>query len=228
MFMEARYKIGYIDENIKQVKKYTRRLKDFGFEVIGYNFHQGMSLEELMRQVYESDIDLLMIDYKLNEGNIVAFNGDAVESEFYDQRPLFPHIIFTNKVEQAEPFVDDWKILFDKENIFSEDGNDEQSVKRFVTVLTKSIEKYQRHIEKRKQIISELIYKENKEGLLLEEKNLLLTTQRELLSLDKMTILEVPETLISIDNLDKITQARLDAEEFIRSLLENNNNESKD
>ena len=59
-----------------------------------------------------------MIDYKLNEGNIVAFNGDAVESEFYDKRPLFPHIIFTNKVEQAEPFVDDWKILFDKENIF--------------------------------------------------------------------------------------------------------------
>ena len=113
MFMEAKYKIGYIDEDIRQVKKYTRRLKDFGFEVIGYDFHQGMSLEELMSQVYESDIDLLMIDYKLNEGNIVAFNGDAVESDFYDKRPLFPHIIFTNKVEQAEPFVEDWKIIFD-------------------------------------------------------------------------------------------------------------------
>ena len=116
--MEAKYKIGYIDEDIKQVKKYSRRLKDLGFEVIGYDFYQGMSLEELMSQVYESDIDLLMIDYKLNESNIVAFNGDEVESEFYDKRPLFPHIIFTNKVEQAEPFVEDWKILFDKENIF--------------------------------------------------------------------------------------------------------------
>ncbi len=67
--MEAKYKIGYIDEDIRQVKKYTRRLKDFGFEIIGYDFHQGMSLEELMSQVYKSDIDLLMIDYKLNEKN---------------------------------------------------------------------------------------------------------------------------------------------------------------
>ena len=51
--MEAKYKIGYIDEDIRQVKKYTRRLKDFGFEIIGYDFHQGMSLEELMSQVYK-------------------------------------------------------------------------------------------------------------------------------------------------------------------------------
>ena len=227
--MEMKYKIGFLDEDVNQVKLYRRKLRDFGFDVIGYDFTRGMSIEELMNQVYNSDIDLLMIDFRLNESNIVPFNGDEVERHVYENKPLFPHIIFTNKVDQAEPDVDDIKIIFDKEIVFPDDnGDDNPRTTHFINVLTKSIEQYQRHIEKRKQIISELIDKEHKEGLSTEEKNLLLATQRELLSLDKMTILEVPEILISIDNLDKITQARLDAESFINSLLENNYNESKD
>ena len=56
--MEAKYKIGYIDEDIKQVKKYQRRFKNYGLEVIGYDFQKGMTLDELMHQVYESEIDL--------------------------------------------------------------------------------------------------------------------------------------------------------------------------
>lgn len=224
-----KYKIGFIEEDINQVKLYRRKLRDFGFDVIGYEFFKGMSLEELMNQVYNSDIDLLMIDFRLNESNIVPFNGDEVERHIYENKPLFPHIIFTNKVDQAEPDVDDIKIVFDKEIVFPDDnGEDNPKTKHFINVLTKSIEQYQRHIEKRKQLITELIDKENKEGLSIEEKNLLLATQRELISLDKMTILEVPENLISTDNLDKITQARLDAEAFINSLLEKNDSESKD
>ncbi len=217
--MEAKYKIGYIDEDIKQVKKYSRRLKDLGFEVIGYDFYQGMSLEELMSQVYESDIDLLMIDYKLNESNIVAFNGDEVESEFYDKRPLFPHIIFTNKVEQAEPFVEDWKILFDKENIFSEDGNDEQSVKRFVTILTKSIEQYKNHIEKKKDKISILLSKINSAEFSSVDENELINLQKELMNLDKTFVQEIPEKMISYEKLDKITNLRVESEKFLDDLI---------
>lgn len=86
--MGTNYKIGYIDEDINQVKLYRRKLRDFGFEVIGYDFSKGMSLKELMEQVYSSDIDLLMIDFRLKEGNIVAFNGDEVEREIYEKKPL--------------------------------------------------------------------------------------------------------------------------------------------
>lgn len=227
--MEFKYKIGFLDENINQVKLYRRKLRDFGFDVVGYEFTKGMSLEELMNQVYNSDIDLLMIDFRLNESNIVPFNGDEVERHVYENKPLFPHIIFTNKVDQAEPDVDDIKIIFDKEIVFPEDkGEDNPKTTHFINVLTKSIEQYQRHIEKRKQIISELIEKERKEGLSIEEKNLLLGTQRELLNLDKMTMLDVPETLISIDNLERISQARKDAESFIKSLLEKTGDDSKE
>ncbi len=227
--MEMKYKIGFIEEDVNQIKLYRRKLREFGFDVIGYEFTKGMSLEELMYQVYNSDIDLLMIDFRLNESNIVPFNGDEVERHVYENKPLFPHIIFTNKVDQAEPDVDDIKIIFDKEIVFPEDnGDDNPKTKHFISVLTKSIEQYQRHIEKRKLIISDLIDKETRESLSIEEKNMLLATQRELLSLDKMTMLDVPETLISIDNLEKIFQARKDAELFIKSLLEKNGDDSKE
>lgn len=217
--MGTKYKIGYIDENIKQVKKYTRRLKDFDFEVIGYNFHQGMSLEELMSQVYESDIDLLMIDYKLNEGNIVAFNGDAVESDFYDKRPLFPHIIFTNKVEQAEPFVEDWKIIFDKDEVFSEEDEDEERALRFVTILEKSIEQYKNHIEKKKDKISILLSKINSTEFSSVDENELINLQKELMNLDKTFVQEIPEKLISYEKLDKISTLRIESEKFLDNLI---------
>lgn len=226
--MESNYKIGYIDEHEEQVKLYKRKLRDFGFEVIGYKFHKGMSLEELMEQVYESDVDLLMIDYKLNESNIIPFNGDEVERFIYENKPLFPHIIFTNKVDQAEPDVDDLKIIFDKEIVFPDDnGNDNPKTKYFIEVLTKSIEQYKSYIAKKKKVISDLLIKEETETLSMEEKNLLLSTQQELQTLDRMAISEVPETLKSIDNLDRISKARQEAEAYIKSLLENGNNASK-
>ena len=49
--MSIRYKIGYIDEDPNQVKLYKRKLRVYGFEVIGYEFHKGMTIEELMEQV---------------------------------------------------------------------------------------------------------------------------------------------------------------------------------
>jgi len=220
--MDAQYKIGYIDEDMNQVKLYRRKLKAFGFDVIGYEITKGMDLQDLMEQVYSSDIDLLMIDFRLKEGNILAFNGDEVEREIYDKKPQFPHIIFTNRSDQAKPDVDDPKIIFDKEIVFPDDAGVENiQTKDFIDVLTKSIEQYKRHISKRKDKIAELLEKEKETELSNDEKYLLLSTQRELINLDKMIMLDVPESLTSVETLDKLEKARKDAEDYINSLLKN-------
>jgi hypothetical protein len=177
-----------------------------------------------MTQVYESDIDLLMIDYKLKETNLVAFNGEAVESEFYEKRPLFPYIIFTNKVDQAEPFVDDWSKIFDKDDIFSEVDEDKDKVQHFITTLIKIIEQYKSYIVKKKDTISELIKKGEREGLNSSEQNSLISLQRELGDLDKTQSKEVPETLISFEKLDDLSKTRKEAEAFLKSLIEKNKN----
>jgi hypothetical protein len=218
--MAAKYKIGYIDEDVKQVKKYHRRFRDFDIEIIGYDFHKGMDLEDLMTQVYKSDIDLLMIDYKLKETNLVSFNGEQVESEFYDKKPLFPYIIFTNKVEQAEPFVEDWSKIFDKEQIFNEVEEDKEKIQHFITTLIKKIEQYRNHIEKKKNSISELLIKGTDEGLNSAEEDKLISLQRELRDLDKTNVKEVPEKLISFEKLEDLSKTRKEAEAFLQSLID--------
>ncbi len=226
--METTYRIGYIDEDEKQVRLYKRKLRKFGFDVIGYDCHKGMTLEELMAQVYNSEIDLLMIDFRLNESNILSFNGEEVERQIYENKPLLPRIIFTNKVDQAEPKVDDLKIVFDKEDVFPSDNEDENpKTKRFIDILTKSIEQYKKRINNRKELISRLLEKERTEGLTFNEKNTLLSIHQELYSLDKTIIPEIPKTLMSVESLDQINKARQDAEAFIESLLSNDENERK-
>lgn len=218
--MEAKYKIGYIDEDINQVKKYQRRFREFGIEVIGYEFRKGMTLEELMEQVYISEIDLLMIDYRLNETNQVTFNGEAVVNVFYEKKPLFPHIIFTNKKEQAEPFVEDWKIIFDKDEIFSDDDEDEIKVQYFITTLERSIEQYRKHIQRRKDEISNLLEKGKVEKLNPMEKHTLLKLQKELKVLYNTYQAEVPEYLMISQNITESQNLKNEAEELLQKLIE--------
>lgn len=222
--MSLKYRIGYVDENEEQVKLYRRKLKEYNFEVIGYNFEVGMSPEILMEQIFKSDIDLLMIDFKLNESNIVSFNGEVIESLIYDKKPLFPHIIFTNKVDQAEPFVEDWKIIFDKDDIFLDDEEDKTGVERFVTMLKKSIEQYKNHINSKKTILSDLFEKSKTQELSAIDKNNILSVQEELNILDKTKASEVPRQLLVNENIDSINNLRIEAEEFLQSLIEKRKN----
>lgn len=219
--MATKYKIGYIDEDVQQVKKYQRRFRNYDIEIIGYDFYQGMSLEELMNQVYESDIALLMIDYKLRETNKVSFNGEAVESEFYDKRPLFPYIIFTNKVEQAEPFVEDWGRIFDKDEIFNDEGDEgKERIQRFITTLIKKIEQYRGHIKRKKDDISKLLEKGKFQKLTQIEKHSLLKLQKDLKGLDSSYKMEVPEYLLLPKNLSEIEDLKKEAEDFLKNLIE--------
>lgn len=218
--METKYRIGYVDEDVKQVRKYQRRFRKFGFEVVGYDFTQGMTIDDLMEQVYNSNIDLLMIDYKLDESNLVVFNGEAVESAIYDAKPLFPHIIFTNKKDDAEPHVEDWKIIFDKDEIFSEGEDDDKKVQHFITTLERSIEQYRKHIQRRKNEISNLLEKGKIQKLNPDEKHNLLKLQKELKVIDPSNDIEVPEYLLLSENLSDVDDLKNEAEEFLKNLID--------
>lgn len=222
--MDFKYKIGYIDENEKQVKKYRKRFREFGIDIIGYEFKKNMTFEELMSQVYQSDIDLLMIDYKLDESNKVQFNGEKVEQDIEDKKPLFPHIIFTNKKEDAEHFVEDWNLIFSKKELLSKNEEDynKEKTNHFINILIRKIEKYSKYIENKKNKISELIVKGEADGLDSSEENTLISLQQELNLFDRTKLKEVPEKLISLEKLDDISKTRIEAENFLQSLIQKN------
>lgn len=214
----AKYKIGYIDEDESEVKTFQRKLRDYDIEVIGYEFNVGMTKEELLAKVYSSDIDMLLIDYKL-KGAMVTFNGEEIESDIYINKPLFPYIVFTSDPPHAEDFVEDLKTIYDKEELFV---NDKGRNDHFVKILERSIEQYRSYIEMKKNTISELLIKGQKHVLTSTEQDTLISLQRELRDLDKTKTKEIPEKLISVEQIEDLSKTRKEAEDFLQSLIELN------
>ena len=205
-----KYKIGYIDEDQAQFKKYERELREH-FDVVGYNITQGLPLVDLIDQVYQSDIDLLMVDYLMVDKGILTYNGDEVARAYEEIKPRFPIIIFTNLETQAFPHVDNPNMIYDK-------GEVTKNTKHFVEKITKTIQFYKNFIGKRKNLIRELIGKGEKEGLSADEKHTLLEAQLELNNLDKRSN-EVPLQLLDEKKVDTLSKTTKEAQEFLESLI---------
>lgn len=205
-----KYKIGYIDEDSTQVTKYERDLRKY-FDVIGFTINPGLELNDLLKQVYDSDIDLLMVDYLMVDKGVLTYNGDEVARAYEEIKPRFPVIIFTNEESQAFPHVDNPNIIYDKSLV-------KNDLNYFVELLNKNISAYKNYIGKRKNIISDLLLKGENAGLSPDEKHILLQTQIELINLDKWSN-EVPFQLLDDKRLENLSKTTKEAEEFLESIL---------
>lgn len=205
-----KYKIGYVDEDSRQVIKYERDFRTH-FDVIGYDIKKGTELSDLLNQIYESDIDLLIVDYLMVDKGIVTFNGDEVVRQFEEIKPVFPVIIFTNEEGQAFPQVDNPNIIYDKSLVKSD-------LEHLVEVFRKNIEVYKNYIGRRKTIINDLLVKGEEGGLTAEDKHVLLQNQMELINLDKRSN-EVPFQLLDDKKLENLSKTTKEAEEFLESLI---------
>lgn len=203
-----RYKIGYVDENPDQVKKFQRDLR-VNFDVHGYNITKGMSLKSLLRQIYDSDIDLLLVDYLMTDKGMLTYNGDEVAREFEKIKPRFPVLIFTQHHDDAFPEVDNPNIIYEK--------SEAKKIDHFSEILIKNILVYKKFISERKSSISRLVAKSKKKKLTATEKHTLIDKQIELQMLDKNSI-EVPFHLLEPKKISSLTKAADNAEKYIKSL----------
>lgn len=202
------YKIGYVDENPTQVKKFQRELGG-KFEIIGYNITKGLSLKNLLKQIYQSDIDLLLVDYLMTDKGMLTYNGDEVAREFEKIKPRFPILIFTQHHDDAFPEVDNPNIIYEK--------SETKKIDHFSDILFKNILVYKNFISERKSSISRLVTKSKKKKLTAIEKHTLIDKQIELQMLDKRSI-EVPFHLLEPTKISSLTKAADKAEKYIKSL----------
>ena len=215
-----KHKIGFIDEDERQVFHYQLKLEDH-FEVIGYDIEKGMPLDDLLKQVYESDISLLMVDYFLVDKNILAFNGDEVVRRYEEIRPKFPMIIFTNEEGMAFTDVDNPNIIYNKGMV-----NDEKNLDKLTQTLQKNIQLYEDYISKRKTIIADLLTKNKAEKLNAKDQHVLTQAQFELQSLDKWAV-EAPMQLLTEQKIEEITDINQKADEFLTELKKKSKNVKK-
>jgi DNA-binding NtrC family response regulator len=213
-----KYRIGYVDEDAAQVDRYERKLREY-FDLVGYDLPKGTTLENLLEQIYRSEIDLLLVDYLMVNKGILTYNGDQVVRNFEEIRPHFPMIIFTNEEAQAFPNVDNPNIIYDKSLV----NND---IKRLVSILTKNIEIYRKFIKTRQEVIANLLIKgESEGGLTAEDKHMLAQNQSELINLDKRST-EVPFQLLDQHKLENLSKVTKDAEQYLESLIKQQDNDT--
>jgi len=205
--MKDKFKIGFIDEDPLQVKKYQRELRE-EFDVIGYKIDDGLTIDDLLSQVYASEIDLLMVDFLMKDSGIVTYNGDEVVRRYEKIKPRFPMIIFTNEENQAFPVVDNPNIIYKKEDVLNKPET-------FFEILRKNIHLYTDYIEEKKTLIAALMAKE---ALTAKEKHQLSEAQFELRNLDKWAV-EAPSQLLEERNVDKLSKTTREAEEFLAKMI---------
>lgn len=205
-----KYNVGYVDEDSAQVERYRIKLED-AFNIVSYDIEKGLPLDDLLKRVYSSDIDLLMVDYLMVDKGVLTYNGDEVVRAFEEIKPRFPILIFTNEEVQAFPQVDNPNIIIDKSII-------QDNLNRFIQIVEKNIVVYKNYIQKRKTTINYLIEKGENEGISANEKNALLEAQLELKNLDKWSN-EVPYQLLDEKKLQDLSKTRKEAEEYLESLI---------
>lgn len=204
------YTLGYVDENKYERRRYTSRFKRLGFDIVGYEIKKGMPIEDLVDEIYSSEIDLLLIDYLLNERGFLGYNGDSVVDEYNKIKPGFPMLIFTSKEDQAFPHSDNPNIIYDKNYVA-------EKAEKFKAIIEKNIEHYLDEIESRRKKIKSLLEIRNERKLDSKEKNELFKLQFELVNLDQKTK-EAPDYLLTDLKLDEISTTIEEAELLIQEL----------
>ncbi len=204
------FTIGYIDEDPLQVKKYKRKLED-SFNFVQYDIPKGISKEDLIEQIYHSDIDLLLVDYLMTDKGFLTFNGDEIARDYEKIKPRFPIIIFTNRSDDAFPKVDNPNIIYSKDLLINNKDY-------FIEVLKKNITVYKDYINERKIKINELIEKQEQTELTSDEKHVLVQNELELKNLDKKSV-GVPYQLLNEERIEHLAETVKKAEEFLESLL---------
>lgn len=207
----TKYRIGYVDENPDEFKKFERALRN-DFEMVQFKIEKELPLSELIDRIYQSGVDMLLIDFLMVDSGLVTFNGDEVAREYEKIKPRFPMIIFTNEENQAFPQVDDPKIIYNKS---------QSNMEHFVAILTRSIENYKNQIQKQKDTLNALLEKGDKQGLSADEKHIVLSTQLDLQNYDKRSV-EVPFQLLNEKQLEDLSKTTKEAEEYLKSLIDKN------
>ncbi len=128
------YRLGYIDEDAGQRNQFRQTFKE-DFEVYLVEGFEGITIDELINEAFDNHIDLLVIDYEMEE--FYGYNGDSIARRLNAIKPNFPAIIFTSHESDALDFVDDANIVNGKD-IWSGDHHLELEVfkKKLKSLIT--------------------------------------------------------------------------------------------
>lgn len=164
---DKKYKLGYVDDDKSDVASFYKYIKPYQDTILFERFipKKLIDIEELYEKIKESNLDILVIDYRLNEYANINFLGSDLIHYVHKHRRDFPCILLTSHPDEAIDNFENVHLIYDKSMIF---GSNEENRKRFYRILISAIEKYINDIIGAHDIIYEL---NQKSVLDLEEEN---------------------------------------------------------
>jgi DNA-binding NtrC family response regulator len=152
----SKYKIGYQDDKAgAQVSLYQKLYNDF--DVFIFELQPGFMIDQVVSTIKNEKIDLMIIDYKLDDTGIVTFKGNDVLKCIQKWNPYYPLIIITSYQDEAIRSSDNISLINDKSIIDNKD--------LFILRLHSMIERFYEKQEDAKSTIKKLAIKKNREGL---------------------------------------------------------------
>ena len=155
--MREKFRIGYIDDDPAEIRRFKRFARN-DFDVVTYELNENTTLESLFREVLESGVSALVIDYDLKDKEFVRFNGEEIVDKINEELHNFPLIIFTAYEDEALDAVEDPNIVYEKEGM----GDEKQTLLKRIRI---KIDSYRKNLDESEEELLKLTEKSDREGL---------------------------------------------------------------
>lgn len=217
-----KYRIAYIDEDKGWINTFYQTFKN-DFEISRIEVNPESSVESILNQLLESDLNAIVTDYLLEENAEVPFNGNKIVEEMKKIKPHFPIVMLTSFPTQAIGHTDDVHIIYNKNILSVENDREKEELDIFKSKIQSNISNYYKKIDDTNLRIEELVEKRNDVGLEIFEEE----------ELTKLYILfdelnpegkDLPANLIHRDSISKLNEFVSETREILEELKKLNLN----
>jgi len=147
--MKEKFTIGFIDENKVWENKFKRFATD-RFNVVTFSLTENTTIEKLISDIKNSQIDCLVVDFELKESELIQFNGDEIINSIRKENPYFPLFVITcQREDYVLNEIEDNDIVYMKSQI-------EENQDNFALRINNKIERYKVKINQAYQEIERL------------------------------------------------------------------------
>ncbi|CAG5083084.1 hypothetical protein [Parvicella tangerina] len=158
------YRLGYIDEDEGQRNSFYQFLKD-DFEIILFSITDETELDSLVEEIFQSGIDMLVLDFRLDETGLVNFNADSLVDKIQERNLYYPLVILTSHEEDAMDHISNANLINGKEEMLG------SKVQLFKQKLNKIVSGYQAKVMEAESELETLEEKRQNEGLDAKEED---------------------------------------------------------
>ena len=152
------YKIGYLDEEEPQRNSFYQFLKD-DFDIHLFDINENTELETIVEDIFNSSLDILVLDFRLDESGLVNFNADSIIELIQERNLYYPLVILTSHELEALDHIKNANLINGKTEMLGE------KIEVFKQKLKKIASDYKTETSDNEEELAFLEEKRQKDGL---------------------------------------------------------------